>query len=65
MRDDLAPALWRKSTFSNNTGECLEVAGLDGCWAVRDSQDPAGPVLAVTAAAWSAFTTDVRAGEFD
>jgi Domain of unknown function (DUF397) len=66
MRDDLSPAVWRKSTFSNNTGACVEVADLpDGDRGVRDSKNPTGPVLTVTVAEWSAFTTGVRAGEFD
>lgn len=66
MRDDLAPALWRKSTFSNNTGACVEVANREGSHqAVRDSKDPAGPILTFTPANWSAFTTAVQAGEFD
>ncbi len=65
MRDDLTPAVWRKSTFSNNTGACVEVADLDGGHhAVRDSKDPAGPALMFTAAGWAAFTVGVRAGEF-
>jgi len=69
MRDDLSPAVWRKSTFSNNTGACVEVADLpadlDGGRAVRDSKNPAGPALMFTAAEWAAFTAGVRAGEFD
>ena len=66
MRDDLAPAIWRKSTFSNNTGACVEVADLDsGHRAVRDSKDPAGPALSCTATQWSAFTTGIRTGQFD
>lgn len=66
MRDDLSPATWRKSTFSNNTGACVEVADLDdGGRAVRHSKDPAGPALMFTAAEWVAFTAGVRAGEFD
>ncbi|MGH3775773.1 MAG: DUF397 domain-containing protein [Pseudonocardiaceae bacterium] len=64
MRDDLAPALWRKSTFSNNTGACVEVADLGGAGrAVRDSKDPTGPALTFTAAEWAAFTAGVRGGE--
>ncbi|HET9257572.1 MAG TPA: DUF397 domain-containing protein [Pseudonocardiaceae bacterium] len=63
MRDDLAPALWRKSTYSNNTGACVEVADLGATRAVRDSKDPAGPALRFTAAQWAAFTTGVRTGE--
>jgi Domain of unknown function (DUF397) len=67
MRDDLSPAVWRKSTFSNNTGACVEVADLDSSdgRAVRDSKNPTGPALMFTAAEWSAFTAGVRAGEFD
>jgi hypothetical protein len=65
MTDDLAPAVWRKSTFSNNTGACVEVADLDHGRAVRDSKHPTGPVLSFTATEWRAFTAGVRAGEFD
>jgi hypothetical protein len=61
----LSPAVWRKSTFSNNTGACIEVANLDGGGrAVRDSKNPTGPVLMFTAAEWAAFATGLRAGEF-
>jgi hypothetical protein len=66
MKDDLSPAVWRKSTFSNNTGECVQITDLDGDGrAVRDSKNPTGPALVFTAAAWAAFTAGVRAGEFD
>jgi len=66
MRDDLSPAVWRKSTRSNDTGECVEVADLDsGRWAVRDSKNKTGPVLIFTAAQWAVFTASVRAGLFD
>jgi hypothetical protein len=65
MRDDLSPAVWRKSAFSNNTGACVEVADLDGGHAVRDSKNPTGPALTFTATEWAAFTAGVRADEFD
>ncbi|MGH3943943.1 MAG: DUF397 domain-containing protein [Pseudonocardiaceae bacterium] len=65
MRDDLSPAVWRKSTRSNNTGACVEVADLDTHRAVRDSKDPTGPALMFTATEWVAFTAGVRTGEFD
>lgn len=46
---------WRKSSRSNN-GTCVEVAmNLSGVVAVRDSKDPAGPILAVTPAEWQVF----------
>jgi hypothetical protein len=65
MKDDLAPVTWRKSTFSNDTGACVEVAHLGGGRAVRDSKNPFGAVLTFTAAEWSVFTAGVRAGQFD
>ncbi|MEV6816374.1 DUF397 domain-containing protein [Micromonospora sp. NPDC051296] len=54
---DLSNAHWRKSTRSNSSGgECVEVAeNLAGVVAVRDSKDPAGPVLAFDPAAWRSF----------
>ncbi|HLX51691.1 MAG TPA: DUF397 domain-containing protein, partial [Streptosporangiaceae bacterium] len=30
--------------------------------AVRDSKDPAGPMLTITPAAWHTFTTKIKAG---
>lgn len=57
--------IWRKSSYSSDDGNCVEVADLDGgARAVRDSKDPAGPALIFTAAEWAAFTAGVRAGEF-
>jgi hypothetical protein len=64
---ELNGARWRKSSRSSgNGGNCVEVADLDGGHrAVRDSKDPAGPVLMFTPGEWSAFTAGVRDGEFD
>lgn len=63
---DLPGATWRKASYSNgNGGDCVEVASLTGGHrAVRDSKNPAGPVLTVAAAGWGEFTAGVRAGEF-
>jgi Domain of unknown function (DUF397) len=70
---DLTRAIWRKSSFSgDNGGQCVEIAAVSGkhaaCGhviAVRDSKDPAGPVLAVAPGGWRAFTAGVKAGVFD
>ncbi|MEH1016896.1 DUF397 domain-containing protein [Micromonospora sp. CPCC 206060] len=59
---ELSRAAWRKSSRSGNNG-CVEVAtDLPGLVAVRDSKDPAGPVLAVDPAAWRHFLAATRAG---
>lgn len=63
MRNDLAPAVWRKSTRSSDQGQCVEVADLDGAHLVRDSKNPAGAVLSFEAAQWAAFTAAVRDGQ--
>ncbi|WP_329499327.1 DUF397 domain-containing protein [Kitasatospora herbaricolor] len=56
---------FRKSSYSAQGGECVEVAGIAGKGqAVRDSKDPDGPILVFPAAAWAAFVAGVKAGEF-
>jgi Domain of unknown function (DUF397) len=56
---------WSKSSYSGNGGgNCVEVASLPGIVAVRDSKDPDGPRLAVTAGAWSEFVAAIKDGEF-
>lgn len=58
---------WRKSTRSNDNGLCVEFAELPGGngIALRDSKDPAGPMLAFTNDEWNAFAGGVKDGEFD
>jgi hypothetical protein len=58
---DLSRAAWRKSTYSNNGGSCVEVASAaPGVVAIRDSEDPGGPKLAFTPEQWVAFTSTVK-----
>ncbi|MBF9127659.1 DUF397 domain-containing protein [Plantactinospora sp. S1510] len=54
---------WKKSSRSSgNGGECVEVAdNLGGAVGVRDSKDPAGPVLSFEPAAWRAFVRELPA----
>jgi Domain of unknown function (DUF397) len=56
---------WRKSSYSVNEGQCVEIATLPDTTAVRDSKDPSGPVLRFTSAQWRAFLNCVKSGEFD
>ncbi|MFD5188008.1 DUF397 domain-containing protein [Streptomyces sp. NPDC058357] len=59
---------WHKSSYSNNGGDCIEVAA-DlaaplGVVPVRDSKNPGGPMLNTSAASFTAFVTGVKAGHF-
>ncbi len=69
---DLANAEWRKSSLSDGSESCVEVATVAGSKegseyviAVRNSDDPQGPALIFTPAEWDAFVSGVLAGEFD
>ncbi|NYV77179.1 DUF397 domain-containing protein [Streptomyces sp. UH6] len=59
---------WVTSSYSDNGGQCVEVAvnlvPSRGVVPVRDSKNPAGPVLALPAASFAAFVAGVRAGAF-
>jgi Domain of unknown function (DUF397) len=48
-----------------NNGNCTEVASTAGLVAVRDSQDPAGPVLHYSSTSWISFVAAARNGKFD
>jgi hypothetical protein len=62
---DFVSSDWHKSSHSGNGGNCVEVAQSSSAIGVRDSKDPAGPVLAFTRSEWSAFVHGVKDGEFD
>jgi hypothetical protein len=55
---------WRKSSYSEQSGNCLEVAVLDGRILVRESDAP-GVVVSTTPAKLAAFLAGAKAGEFD
>jgi Domain of unknown function (DUF397) len=55
---------WRKSESSGSV-DCVEVAFVGRSVLVRNSKDPAGPVLSFTQSEWAAFLTGARNGTFD
>ncbi|GAA0983422.1 DUF397 domain-containing protein [Acrocarpospora macrocephala] len=64
--NDLYGVLWRKSLYSNSTGNCVELAELpDGGVAVRNSRFPEGPALIYTRDEIRALVLGVKDGEFD
>jgi hypothetical protein len=62
---DLTNARWVKSSYSGgNGGDCVELASLSGGGvAIRDSKDPSGPVLRITAGQWAAFRSGIKVGD--
>ena len=62
---DLSRAEWQKSSYSSQSGNCVEVAFLDGGGiAMRNSRHPSGPALIFTRSEWDAFLGGARDGEF-
>jgi hypothetical protein len=65
-RPHLADASWRKSSYSANGANCVEIASnLPGAVAVRDSKDRDGETLVTSEHAWSAFIAGIKHGDFD
>lgn len=62
----LSEVHWRKSHYSNPSGNCVELAELaDGGVAMRNSRDPHGPALIYTRAEVVAFLRGAKHGDFD
>jgi hypothetical protein len=64
---DIRQASWRKSSFSQMNGNCLELSRLrpDGI-GIRDTKDNGnGPLLIFTDAEFDAFLAGAKEGQFD
>ena len=53
---------WRKSSYSDNGGECVEVGEARRGVLVRDTQDRAGPALRFSPAVWRRFAARLKTG---
>lgn len=63
---DSSDLSWRKSSYSGNNGNCVEVATLaHGRVAVRNSNHPDAGTVIFTHAEMAAFINGVKAREFD
>ena len=63
---ELLHAAWRKSTYSNPSGNCVQVARLPGGQvAVRNSRHPDGPVLICAPGEIAALIQGAKDGHFD
>jgi hypothetical protein len=51
---------WRKTSYSDNGGNCVEVADAGTRVLVRDTTDRTGPVLGFTPDAWRRFADHVK-----
>ena len=59
---DLSRAEWHKSSYSSQSGNCVEVArNLPGLVLVRHSKAPDGAKLVVSQETWRAFIRSVCA----
>ncbi len=63
--DDLSRAQWKKSSYSGNSGNCVEVSIADKAIGVRDSKDFHGKMLVFTPIDWDAFIRGVKDNEFE
>lgn len=61
---DFSRATWRKSTRTQQSGQCVEVARVGEVVGLRDSKDPDGPVLTFTTEEFAAFLDSATKGEF-
>ncbi|MFI5607853.1 DUF397 domain-containing protein [Amycolatopsis sp. NPDC051903] len=54
---------WHKATFSNASGNCVEVAmaGRGEAWGIRDSKDPRAGYLELGGAGWQGLLETIKA----
>ncbi|WP_374201766.1 DUF397 domain-containing protein [Saccharopolyspora sp. 6T] len=60
-----APTGWRTSTRSHQHSDCVEVGGVAGGAAVRDSKDRGAGHFTATTDQWTVFLRATKDGRFD
>ncbi|AXU14528.1 DUF397 domain-containing protein [Streptomyces clavuligerus] len=63
-RKDPHSAQWRKSSYSNGNGNCVEVRLTPGTVAARDSKVTRGPEVTVGGRTWSTFVRALQDAQF-
>jgi Domain of unknown function (DUF397) len=59
--DNALSANWRKASYSNGTGSCVEAGTVPGVVLIRDTtQKGHGPVLRVAPADWDRFIASIK-----
>ena len=51
---------WRKASYSNGQGQCVETASGNGVVLVRDTTNRDGGTLSIAATAWQTFLATLR-----
>ena len=61
MSENMRGVSWRKSTYSNAQGDCVEVGTAAHAILVRDTANRSGATLTIPAPVWQALLAEVRA----
>lgn len=51
---------WRKSSYSPDASNCVEVATTPATVLIRDSKDTSGPQFGLSPTTWLAFLTHIK-----
>jgi hypothetical protein len=62
MPQDPSQLVWRKSRRSHQNGECVEIARTPRSMAIRDSKNPAGPMIVFSRSVFLSFAAEIREG---
>lgn len=50
---------WRKSSYSGDSSNCVEVSTTPAAVHIRDSKNPVGPRLTISDSTWIHFTSSL------